>query len=526
MKCEPYAQPTPALVMETDMARIEINSWFYAPKHSCRPGRDKRMKFAAFASLAVSFLGLSGCQTIKSQQATDRSYGMAYSLPKAQVLIVAQRKRVTAADVKNTQDSASTANTALQKLQKQLDEAKYNLKNVEKHLAAAKSATNSNNDAISEYNKEAAKYAASITILGTEVTSKKESAEKLTNDAKNKSISVGYFEETVSLTELPVVPDPDRRNRYLANLSHLPTRDDDIELTIKNGLLSSSNVTSADRTADIIVQLAGALSALSVPKPIDPTISKERKIAKRPKPPPPAACDEYQFATIFDPTIKNEVDAINAQLKNQMASGVEGTQVVTIERISPADDEPPKKAIPAKDEQEGSASSSRDLGDSTPPTPSGSADFGDDDDDNGLYYRAPVTVVVATRVDIEQARRCGMKVLPSTQVLKATLPDATMTFRLPATGGAFTTTTADFAFVNGMPTSYKVKKPSELLALASLPIDIAKAMVSVPTELVKLRVDYDNMAASEINAKVEQLKAQLSLLEQQRALEEARKTQP
>ena len=73
-----------------------------------------------------------------------------------------------------------------------------------------------------------------------------------------------------------------------------------------------------------------------------------------------------------------------------------------------------------------------------------------------------------------------------------------------------------------MLSDYSADEPSEVATVASIPVDVAKAIVSVPAEILQLRVNYDNQAAALINARASELQAQLALVEAQRALEAAR----
>jgi hypothetical protein len=78
------------------------------------------------------------------------------------------------------------------------------------------------------------------------------------------------------------------------------------------------------------------------------------------------------------------------------------------------------------------------------------------------------------------------------------------------------------AFTNGVLTSATSNKPSEALACLQIPIDVANAIVSIPGELIKVRVNNytENKSISEaevaaIKAQIELLKAQAALLAQQ-----------
>ena len=72
------------------------------------------------------------------------------------------------------------------------------------------------------------------------------------------------------------------------------------------------------------------------------------------------------------------------------------------------------------------------------------------------------------------------------------LPQAGPTGFIPLEARAFVTTIDDVEFSNGSVKSWNIERPSELLEVVRLPVRIAKLLVSVPAELVKLRVDYSS----------------------------------
>ena len=72
-----------------------------------------------------------------------------------------------------------------------------------------------------------------------------------------------------------------------------------------------------------------------------------------------------------------------------------------------------------------------------------------------------------------------------------------------------------------MPVSFTADKPSQLAAVARLPVEILKAIVEVPASILKLRVDYDSQAVALTETQTKRLKAQVDLLKAQQALQDA-----
>jgi hypothetical protein len=75
-------------------------------------------------------------------------------------------------------------------------------------------------------------------------------------------------------------------------------------------------------------------------------------------------------------------------------------------------------------------------------------------------------------------------------------------------------------FDRGCPTAFTYDRESPALAWFSLPLDMAKAFLSVPAELVQLKFNSANSNAQLVGAESLQAKNELDLLKQQIALEE------
>ncbi len=56
--------------------------------------------------------------------------------------------------------------------------------------------------------------------------------------------------------------------------------------------------------------------------------------------------------------------------------------------------------------------------------------------------------------------------------------------------------------------------------MPSLPVEILEALVSIPASIIKLRVDYESQSATLTETQVKALKAQVDLLNAQKALED------
>lgn len=229
-------------------------------------------------SLAMAICGaslaLQSCAVITSESISDTngSYGrpssgqgIIYFLPTQRMKLVAVRK--------------SEPVTTLVEAQKQLDNAlaaertaSAELKSKQEETKAAKegleAAQKGNAPSIAEYEdiyKKADKAmrdaSAAATNASERVTKAKEAlAVALTtpNDVK--------FRNVYSVKLELLAPEPDSTATFFAKANHNPMRDDTTKISVnEKGLLTSSNVVSADRTGDILVELAGLAGIIAFP---------------------------------------------------------------------------------------------------------------------------------------------------------------------------------------------------------------------------------------------------------------------
>lgn len=83
---------------------------------------------------------------------------------------------------------------------------------------------------------------------------------------------------------------------------------------------------------------------------------------------------------------------------------------------------------------------------------------------------------------------------------------------VPITRSAFVKKVNKISIVDGIITSNAISKPSSIEGLASIPIDIAKAVVSIPAQLLSVKIDNTKNATE---LQVEKLKLEQSTLANQ-----------
>jgi hypothetical protein len=446
-----------------------------------------RVTLASGAAVAM----LAGCGTVvTSVPSRNDSQGLVYALPKGQVQVLAQRKRVEADEVaaakKRLSDAKAAAAVSQAKL-KELTAAQAQARK-EAKAAAEAAATAGAADAVLAVKVVKEREAALADLLQrlskTEDDDRQAAVVKFQRELDTLDGQVGKWVETITVSVLPHVPD--RAHRYLLRHDESLARDDKLKFEVSNGLLSSSTAESTGQMSTVLLNVARALGASSVPG-TKILLSPAPELAG-PKATPPS-CVPYDLDLRFDPTDAQDVAGA------EQALGERGL-ALKLSGFAPG--------TPATNPAEPIA---------------------------GLVYRAPVPMQIAVsaaketdakKADARQA--CGLEAGVATARVSGIFPDATSRFALPIQGAAFAKVSAKYGFKDGMPVSADIDRPSQFVAVTALPVDILKALISVPAELIKLRVDYSSQAAAQTEAQVREAKAQQDLIKALEDLEAARKS--
>lgn len=416
--------------------------------------------------------------TEPQSQCEPEPTGLVYSLPKGEVLLAAYRRKVAQSDITPLEQQVASDEQLVAKDNSTLSAAKATQ---QKDLAAA--ATTDTQKA----QDQAAVATAKASLDADKMTLK---AANDTLSEKKAAVGKKWF-EAFSLTQLPIQPDPTAR--FVANLSHLSTRDDNMQLSLTNGLLSATTTQSTDQTPTIIQNLAQ--SAVSVATllaggvPIVPSAST-REIQSTEQ----VQC-EYNIAIPFDPT---ESD-INSTLQNQLKGY---NPHFTLSVLNPADSE--------KANHIGRSAGSTSV--------------------DGLVYRAPIGVVISITPDMNAVtdKTCPLSSLPTAQTMSLVVPDSRIDYTAPTDAGPFTASTFQYNFNNGMLTNYNVTRPSEVAAVANVPVQLVNDVMSIPTSILQFRLNYATAQANLATQQAARLQAQsneaVAVVSAQTALENARST--
>jgi hypothetical protein len=130
----------------------------------------------------------------------------------------------------------------------------------------------------------------------------------------------------------------------------------------------------------------------------------------------------------------------------------------------------------------------------------------------GLVYRIATPVVITAKATLgamSADNPCALAAIPTAQSLSAVVPDSNTQFLFSSNAGAFTTTNLTFGFSSGMLTDYSAQRPSEVNAVAGLPVRIINDIMTIPTQLVQARVNYDTQATALVNGNTAVKQAQI-----------------
>ncbi|WP_345816674.1 hypothetical protein AAGS40_27235 (plasmid) [Paraburkholderia sp. PREW-6R] len=469
------------------------------------------MNTRVIGSCAMSIAFLAGCTdlVVSSASPDANADGFVYSLPMGLVYIQASRTKVTQDDVDKAKKAADDAQKAV---------------------------TQDNGDiTAADAAKDPDKKAAAQAKLKQDTDTQKQAQTALT------ALKVGDLNETVSFTSLGVVADPNAR--YIGNLNHNWTRDDNMKLSIVKGLLNTSTVTSTDQTPSIIVTLA------------DTAITLGTGLVGAPIPEPAKAaaavqnCDPFSYAWVFDPRNKEAVDQARQQLTDAGASfnivvspdpearkipptpaSTQPTQIaglayraampviVTIvkPKADPGAPDTPSKVAPTPPHPADPAGANN----SPKPVPAPALGVGAMPNPKvqpGVNPHAPAKPIANNDAKKDAnakapngvAGTCTLVSSPPAQAWQIIVPDSTTQYVATSKAGAFTTTTLTYGFTDGMLTDYTMQRPSEVAAIAGIPVRIANDIMTIPTQLLQMRVNYDTASVARINGDVAVKSAQI-----------------
>ena len=379
---------------------------------------------------------LAGCAStpmVVSVPATNNTLnsGILYSLPKQLVTVKYERKQLKVGETKAQLDKENKAS--------QEADTNYKAKEAEEKAKIAQ------RDAISPDSPQSAqviqKLEQEITAIKAEkivlLAKAKLAAEKVTAATKLYEIALSDNQFTESLTITPEAPIADNKSTFVAKLNSGMSRSSNLNLKTVNGLLEGATGVSEDKLPDIVVSLAGSISALV----------QGSFTAKELREPSLDGCiDPKNFTITIDPDSPNDIGLLN----------ILATQACIKITVTPPSVAPVTPAVAQID---------------------------------GLVYRA--TGIYEFTIHKCDNNPCGL-FFSSPSIVRLPLAQGGALGVAEFGSANFTKNTYAYSFSKGSLTNSTIDQPSEMLGLVQIVPNVLKAIVAIPAEIIKLRVDYSS----------------------------------
>lgn len=413
---------------------------------------------------------VSGCASTQSIVTSTKSSpdkieeGIVYSLPKQLVKVVYVRKAIDSSEAaiarKKAKEAVNVTTKEIKEKKKLVKELADLIKNIDPQ-AINKVALET------KLNLDLTKLKAELLGLTKLLAQQNSDFAVADTDYARSLKSDKAFSETLEIT--PESPIPDTSNTYYARIKHQGTYSDTLELKTKNGLLDGAIGHSEDKTGEIIVSLAGGLSGLIQPSFLGIGVTKTFTFAT---PPEPTACIKepaISISQVIDPNNSTDLAALNTHLHD-------GCIKVSID----------------------------------PPDTAQTTALNNFPKANGLIYRQPGSYIFRIKnVDDEV----------ELQSIQLNLSQGGQVGVIPMPKGSFAKNEYDVAFINGMLSKSTVIQPSEVLGFAMILPNALREIFAIPTELIRLKVDYSSSEKELIELKKAMLEAQVDIEKKQLALE-------
>ena len=247
----------------------------------------------------------------------------------------------------------------------------------------------------------------------------------------------------VSVDIALMAPSADPKHGYRLHPRHSAFRDDKHKFEVSaKGLLQSTDIVAADRTADILVELATAAGAVSGAKSL--------------------------------PEGKNCTSELSAVV--DLADEVSVRELNDIIQCRGAKLEPVGPRTIGQEPRIGSVSSGL----------------------NGIVYRTPVELLVRIwQCQFDESGECEPKKgWHVAQIVAISLPQAGPISYVTQNAGFMTTTHYNLAFQDGILTTYDSNRPSELLEVARTPMRLVNGFFDGASKIVSIRTGQNNAQAT------------------------------
>jgi hypothetical protein len=426
---------------------------------------------------------LTGCASfIQTKHASKNSIntGISYYLPKRMHRLVVTAENLNAKKEEEKFKEAETSFLTANKEAKQLEAKMKNLKSI--------AANTPGDERAKKKAVEAAQTAEGIYLATKEI------ADKAKNDmdaAKNRYDQVkneqdpkqcNYF---IAMSITPQALEPDTQYPFLLKLNHSPLRDDELKIkTTQSGLLTSTDVTSSDRTGDIAVEIAKAVAMFGVsgfaPQP-SLFLHKTDKKAEKPQ----QEAKECYLSTMKHDEIVDFGLSVDIPIVFRNSSGfiVEEAKYA-LPNLKMVTDVPGSELESIYAHDEGLKENSYPL-----------------KGHYGILYRRDATYLANLTKIADSNKEGDMDTIVANQQIS--MPNSSPVTLVPFEYFSLVTTKNNAAFENGMLVSYDTNQPSSALALANLPARVAEGYINALTNFLQLKFNYSSKAIDAVNKEKE-----------------------
>jgi hypothetical protein len=434
--------------------------------------------------------------------------GVTYYLPMKFLKVVVTRKDVPTDIIKVTKQAAEDAKAEVANLKTKAKAAKE----LADAASAALKVVAPDGKKVAE--EKSALLTADYAVLAGLVTNAENKAKRAEEAANSAASQPGAirFEDDITVTELPSVPDTSRM--FVARLNHWATHEDKLIIrTTKSGLLDTVSGEGRDKTPQILEDtgktvISAFKAAAGLPAPTN-TLKESMEAYSLEKSDPwrgimgkqgtqikddKWACSKLNNITTtkfsheftFDPSDTESIDEVNKKL----------CQLATAYRIV-------IKQVPAPSSKDPKATSK-----------GGNPTADTEDLTDGLVYRSPV----AYTIDLTKVMDEQVFPIKSSQVM---LPNKGPISVISMETGAFIATNYDIGFEDGLLTKLDTKRPSEVHSIVQVPLNLLREIIALPTDLIQLKLDYSTKDTSLLESQKKNVEAQENL---RKALAEQKKS--
>lgn len=429
------------------------------------------MKLCPVTPVLAIVIGVSGCASkvsiVNSKKVSDQvTEGVIYSLPKQLVKVSYSREML---DSTKTATNLKIAKEGVETTQKAMKEAAVEEKKI--------------TDLLKNIDPGSPERAATETKLNIDLTVAKAKKLDLANKVKDQQDALYLaqlehastlqdpyaFSEKLEITAQPVTTEG--KETFSAVTDHGGAFSDTLEIKTKNGLLDGALGQSDDKTGEVITTLASTIAA-AVGGPggsLSHVYALRRRIVEA------AQCDKKLVASvnqIVDPFDDQDIAVLNNSLRS--AACIE----IAVERDDPVNSLAKQETF------------------------------------NGLLYRQPGVV----DFKISDTKDNLMQVIPIILAQGGNIGVISMP------KGRFSKNEYDIAFSNGALAKSRIVQPSEAMGVAMIVPNAIKGIFALPTELIKLKVDYSTNEKSMAEIKKAMIDAQVEIEKKQIELDSIKAT--